>query len=85
MRLSVILLFGSSVFAKDETHKKHSDPQAMMETYQKLATPGEPHKQLASLPGTWRTHTKEWMELGKPPPHILGTFLLQIPRSRSDS
>ena len=44
-----------------------------METYQKLATPGEPHKQLASLAGTWTTHTKEWMEPGKPPTESTGT------------
>ena len=39
----------------------------------KLATPGEPHKQLASLAGTWATHTKEWMEPGPPPTDSTGT------------
>ena len=29
--------------------------QAMMETYKKLAMPGEPHKQLAALAGSWTT------------------------------
>ncbi len=35
--------------AKDKKHGKQMDPQAMMEVYQKLATPGEPHKLFASL------------------------------------
>ena len=59
-----LLLICTPISAKEN---KAKDPQAMMETYQKLATPGEPHKQLASLTGTWTTHTKEWMEPGKPP------------------
>lgn len=37
--------------AKEKKQEKQMDPQAMMETYQKLATPGEPHKQFASLAG----------------------------------
>jgi Protein of unknown function (DUF1579) len=72
MVTGLILLFGVSGFAKDEKHKKHQDPQAMMETYQKLATPGEPHEQLAKLAGAWTTHTKEWMEPGKPPTESTG-------------
>ncbi len=46
--------------------EKPMDPQAMMEVYAKLATPGEPHKQLASLVGSWTTKTKEWVEPNKP-------------------
>jgi hypothetical protein len=38
------------VLAK-EKKPSQMDHQAMMETYKKLATPGEPHKQLASLAG----------------------------------
>jgi hypothetical protein len=59
------------VSAKD---KKSAEPdmQAMMETYKKLATPGEPHKQLASLAGSWTTKTKSWMEPGKPPTETAG-------------
>lgn len=73
--LTCLTLFfiGTPVFAKESKEKKAKDPQAMMETYQKLATPGEPHKQLASLAGTWTTHTKEWMEPGTPPTESTGT------------
>lgn len=62
-----LVLAASVAMAKDKKPEKQMDPQAMMEMYQKLATPGEPHKQLASLAGSWTTKTKEWMEPGKPP------------------
>ena len=46
-----LLVLASPVMAKDKKHEKQMDPQAMMEVYQKLATPGEPHKQFESLAG----------------------------------
>jgi hypothetical protein len=50
-----------------------NDMQAAMEVYQKLATPGAPHKLLESMTGSWRTHTKSWMEPGTPPVESEGT------------
>lgn len=35
----VLLIVASPVMAKDKKHEKQMDPQAMMEVYQKLATP----------------------------------------------
>ena len=61
------VMSASLVMAKEKKHEKQMDPQTMMETYQKLATPGEPHKQFASLAGSWTTKTKSWMEPNKPP------------------
>jgi hypothetical protein len=43
------------------------DMQKTMEIYQKVGTPGEPHKKLAKLEGSWITRTRSWMEPGKPP------------------
>lgn len=63
----------SMAMAKDKKTEKQMDPQAMMEAYAKLATPGEQHKQLASLAGSWTTKTKEWMEPGKPPTESAGS------------
>lgn len=63
----------SSALAKEKKHEKQMDQQAMMEVYQKLAQPGEPHKQFAGLAGSWTTQTKEWMEPGKPPMESAGT------------
>ena len=69
----VLALIASPVLAKEKKHDKQMDPQAMMEMYQKLATPSEPHKLFASLAGTWTTQTKEWMEPGKPPTEAAGS------------
>ena len=68
-----IALTVSLAMAKDKKAEKQMDMQAMMEAYAKLATPGEPHKQLASLAGSWTTKTKEWMEPGKPPTESAGS------------
>ena len=62
----------SFAMAKQKEQEKQMDPQAMMEVYKKLATPGEPHKQLVSLAGSWSTKTKEWMEPNKPPMESTG-------------
>ena len=68
-----VALTVSMAMAKDKKVEKQMDPQAMMEAYAKLATPGEQHKQLASLAGSWTTKTKEWMEPGKPPTESAGS------------
>lgn len=52
-----LVMSASLVMAKEKKPEKQMDMQAMMETYQKLATPGEPHKQFASLAGSWTTKT----------------------------
>lgn len=85
MRLTQLTLTGlcvvltvSVAMAKDKKSEKQMDPQAMMEVYVKLGTPGEPHKQLASLAGSWTTQTKEWMEPGKPPTEATGSVDMKM-------
>lgn len=80
MRLAHITLTGlclvlsvSPVMGKEKKHEKQLDPQAVMDTYTKLATPGEPHKQMASLAGSWTTKTKAWMDPTKPPMESTGS------------
>ena len=68
-----LIMIAVPASAKDKKAEKQMDPQEMMEAYKKLATPGEPHKQLASLAGSWTTQTKEWMEPGKPPMESTGS------------
>ena len=68
----------SPALAKDKKAEKPMDPQAMMEAYQKLATPGEPHKLFATLTGSWTTATKEWMEPGKPPMESTGSVDMKM-------
>ncbi len=67
-----LVLTASVVMAKEKKQQGKMDQQAMMEVYQKLATPGEPHKQLATLAGSWTTKTKSWMEPNKPPVESMG-------------
>ena len=73
-----VVVSSSLALAKDKKAEKQMDPQAMMEVYKKLATPGEPHKLFASLAGTWETKTKEWMEPGKPPTESTGSAEMKM-------
>jgi len=73
-----IVLTISPALAKDKKGEKPMDPQAMMELWQKLAQPGEPHKLFAGLVGSWTTTTKEWMEPGKPPTESTGTAEMRM-------
>ena len=57
----------SVAIAEDKKSEKHMDPQAMMDAYKKLATPGEPHKLLGTMVGSWTTKSKSWMEPSQPP------------------
>ena len=73
-----VVLTVSTALAKDKKSEKQMDPQAMMEQYKTLATPGEPHKLFTSLAGSWTTTTKEWMEPGKPPTESPGTAEMKM-------
>jgi len=71
MVLSCVGLMMSASFAIADEQKM--DMQAMMEKFEKQGTPGEPHKRLASMEGSWNTKTKSWMEPNKPPMETAGT------------
>ncbi len=49
------------------------DMKTMMAEYKRLAAPGEPHKMLARLEGSWTTRTRAITEPGKPPVESFGT------------
>lgn len=49
------------------------DMQAMMEVYQKLATPGDPHELLSKMAGSWDTRSKCWMGPDEPYMETVGT------------
>ena len=49
------------------------DIDKMMEVYKKVGTPGDVHKQLEGLAGTWNTKTRSWMGPDKPPVESTGT------------
>ncbi len=69
---------GSLTGAAGEMESTPLDPQAMMELWKKLGTPGQPHKVFASLAGSWTTQTKEWTEPGKPPTVSSGTAEMKM-------
>lgn len=71
--ISLVLLISTPVLAAEKKADKKMDHEAMMEMWKQMAQPGEPHKRLASLAGSWTTTTKEWMEPGKPPTESTGT------------
>ncbi len=53
--------------------KKEMDMQTIMEAYKKAGTPGEPHRLLAKLEGSWTTRSRGWLEPDKPPQESSGT------------
>ncbi len=71
--IGLCVVLSVSVAMAKEKQPDQMDMQAMMDTYKKLAIPGEPHKQLAGLAGSWTTKTKEWMDPSKPPMESTGT------------
>jgi len=58
---------------KETASKAAMDEKAMMEAWAKFATPGESHKSLETLVGTWDTKVKMWIQPGAPPQESQGT------------
>jgi len=79
--LAVLLL---SLFAFPDATKAHGDddhsggtsddPAAMMAAWQKAATPGEEHAELAKQTGDWQATVKVWMAPGAEPQVSQGKF-----------
>jgi Protein of unknown function (DUF1579) len=67
------MALGQSEISEEKRATIPPDFKASMEAWQKLATPGEPHKLLAGRAGSWRTKSKHWMELDKPPMEFAGS------------
>ncbi len=70
--LAVLLLAAGQVAAGEPQEPAEAPEAAMMETYMKLATPGEHHKHLAHGVGTWDCAIKMWMAPGSPPMESTG-------------
>ena len=73
--LCAVALMGGTfgTWAQKESDKKGAAPtmtaeqQAMMDAWMKLATPGEAHKKLNQLVGSFDATVKLWMAPGAPP------------------
>lgn len=79
-RISGILaaaLFAAAGFslAQDQKPKKAAamDEKAMMDAMMKAGAPGEQHKMLEGMAGTWDAKVTSWMTPGKPPMQSSGT------------
>ncbi|MFQ5696076.1 MAG: DUF1579 family protein, partial [Terriglobia bacterium] len=69
MAAIVVALVAPSVGAAQEAPP---EMEAMMEVMQKYATPGEHHKHLEALVGSWDAKTKFWAAPGAPPQESTG-------------
>ena len=58
---------------KQRAKEPSADEKAMMDAWMKYATPGDVHKKMAGMEGTWTTKVREWMAPGAPPQESEGT------------
>jgi hypothetical protein len=58
---------------KGDQPKMSAEEQKAMEAWMKASTPGEHHKHLKKLVGTWSAKSKFWMNPGDPPSEGEGT------------
>ena len=73
--LAVFTGVAAAALAQDQskTAAPSADEKAAMDAMMKAATPGEPHKKLATMAGTFEVKTKMWMQPGAPPQESTGT------------
>ena len=73
--LVVMATIAGGLFAADKKDAKNPqmDEKAMMEAWMKAATPGDQHKKLQPVIGTWDVQVKSWMAPGAPPEESTGT------------
>jgi Protein of unknown function (DUF1579) len=70
--LSAVLAVAVGSAAADEK-KAEPDLKAMMDMYAKASQPGEHHKKLEPMIGSWTYTSKFWMDPSKPPAESAGT------------
>lgn len=66
------LLLSASMVAQQEHPKMSAEEKKMMEAYQRAGTPGEAHRALEPMVGTWDTVVKFWPAAGAPPQESRG-------------
>lgn len=72
---ALLLGFAAALSAQETAKKKAGPPdeKAMMEAFQKASTPGEAHKKLEAMVGTFDAKVRMWMDPSKPPEDSAGT------------
>jgi hypothetical protein len=58
---------------QQEPQKMTAEQQAMMDEWMKVATPGQPHKLLERLAGSYTVEVTQWEKPGAPPSKSAGT------------
>ena len=75
--LIALPLFGEDAEVKKDsaakTDQKKSNESEMMAMMMEMAKPGEAHKQMQGMVGTWSYRTKWWMSPDSPPSESSGT------------
>ena len=61
-----LVMVCTSLVAQTEQHKMSPEEQKAMEAWQKFMTPGDAHKSLNSLVGTFDAKVSMWMQPGAP-------------------
>ena len=68
-----LLVVCTSVIADEPKKEMPADQKAMMDAMMKAMTPGEPHKLLDNMVGTFDAKVSSWMQPGAPPMVSTGT------------
>jgi hypothetical protein len=77
--LAGVLALAASLHAQDKAKKPAAkaaappDEKTMMELWKKASTPGEMHKKLEDMVGTFDADVRVWMDPAKPPEDTKGT------------
>ena len=68
-----LALCTSALFADDPKKAASDMEKAQMEAWMKASTPGDAHKKLDGMVGTWDVKVKSWMAPGAPPMESTGS------------
>jgi hypothetical protein len=71
--VTLLAVIAVPALADDKPKQPANAEAAMMEAWEKHATPGQPHKHLAALAGDWTYDAKFWVAPGAPPMEMKGT------------
>ncbi len=75
--VAVTVLFGTVAFAEDKKQEPakqmSAEEQAMMAEWMKIATPGEAHKKLEPMVGSYTVKVTQWDKPGAPPSTSAGS------------
>lgn len=63
----ILVALASAALAQETEPKMSPEAKAMMDAWMKYMTPGDAHKRLDAMVGTWEAKVTSWMAPGAPP------------------